>query len=68
MIPGTLNSTTGDLEIDFEFGFRPNITLTASFIGSDTLSATLYFDIPRLDLAITQVLDVTSTCDPAAQV
>ena len=55
LTPIPFNSTRSDLDISLELSFRPSISLSAS----------LGLDVPKLDVEIKQVHNVTSSCAPA---
>ncbi|CAD6591577.1 MAG: hypothetical protein ASARMPREDX12_005261 [Alectoria sarmentosa] len=70
LVPIPLNSTRSDLDIAIEVGFRPSVTFVValgdpSIIGA-SVSLDVGLDIPKLDLDIKQVHNVTANCDPAA--
>ena len=50
-----------------ELSLRPSVTFLVTVLGGAIASdsITTSFDVPKLDVNITQVKNVTSTCDPA---
>ena len=68
MTPIPFNSTRSDLDIDFELSFRPSVTFVVAvdaIVAGASVQLTVDLDIPKLDVAIQQVHNVTSNCDPA---
>lgn len=62
------NSTRSDLNIDFELSFRPSIVFVVAVdavVAGASLQLTVDLDVPKLDVEIKQVHNVTSNCDPA---
>ena len=62
------NSSRGDLDIDFELSFRPSVVFVVAidaFIADASVQLTVDLDVPKLDVEIKQVHNVTSNCDPA---
>ncbi|KAI4123689.1 MAG: hypothetical protein LQ338_005153 [Usnochroma carphineum] len=70
LVPIPLNSTRSDLDIAIEVGFRPSVAFVVALgappIAGASVSLDVGLDIPKLDLDIKQVHNVTSNCDPAA--
>lgn len=66
MTPTNFTSSDPNLQFDFELSFRPTISLNANFLYNIfTESLSFYADIPNINLAVTQALNVTSNCEPA---
>lgn len=68
LTPIPFSSTRSDLDIDIEVSFRPSINFVVSvggdFIGG-SLGVDVGLDVPKLDVEIKQVHNVSSKCDPA---
>ena len=53
--------------MSIELSFRPRFDFTVSTIADVAdVDATAYLDVPKLDVEVSQVHDVTSSCDPAS--
>ena len=68
LVPTTLNATRSDFDIDIELSFRPSLTLEAELdivVADASIELTVGLDVPKLDVEIKQVHNVTSSCDPA---
>lgn len=68
LTPLPFTATTGDLDIGIELSFRPSVTFVASvgFLDSSgTIQLTVTLDVPKLDVEVQQVENVTSNCAPA---
>jgi hypothetical protein len=64
--PINFTSSNPNLDFDFELSFRPLISLSAKVEVLDyQVSASVYADVPKLNLAVSQVLNVTSDCESA---
>ena len=62
------NSTRSDLDIDFELSFRPSVVFVVAvdaIVAGASVQLTVDLDVPKLDIEIKQVHNVTSNCDPA---
>ena len=52
--------------MSLELSFRPQFIFTVDFPDQTaSVDVATYFDIPKLDVQVTQVHNVSSTCDPA---
>ena len=53
--------------MSLELSFRPQFIFDVDLISDDTASFNIetYFDVPKLDVQVTQVQNANSTCDPA---
>jgi hypothetical protein len=66
LTPTNFTSSNPNLQFDFELSFRPIISLNANFLYHIfTESLSFFADVPNINLAVTQALDVTSDCEPA---
>ena len=68
LTPLPFMATTGDLEISIELSFRPSVTFFASVEAIDTggtIGLTVTLDVPKLDVEVQQIHNVTSNCAPA---
>ena len=65
--PLPYTSTSGDIEMSLELSFRPQFIFEVDVFSDDAASIDVatYFDVPKLDVQVTQVHNVNSTCDPA---
>ena len=66
LTPLPYTSTTGDLDISLELSFRPKFDFAISATAAVDGDMSAYFDVPKLDVQISQVHNVTSSCDPAS--
>ena len=70
LTPIPFNASRSDLDIALEIALRPSIIFVASVgaldVGS-SVALTVGLDIPKLDVDIRQVHNVTSTCDAVSQ-
>ena len=66
LTPLPYTSTTGDIDMSIELSFRPKFDFAIS--AADVLNGdmTAYFDVPKLDVEISQVHNVTASCDAAS--
>ena len=66
--PIPFNTTTNDFDIGIELSFRPSVTFIAS-IGALSADAAVQLavtlDVPKLDVEVSQVHNVDSSCNPA---
>lgn len=68
LAPTPFKSTRSDIDVDIELSFRPTITFVISVggvVASGSLSVVVGLDVPKLDVGIKQVHNVSSSCDPA---
>ena len=68
MTPIPFSSTRSDPDLDFELSFRPSITFVVAVdavVAGTSVQLTVDLDVPKLDVNIKQVHNVTSNCDPA---
>lgn len=68
LAPIPFKSTRSDIDIDIELSFRPSITFVISVDlagAGGNLSLDVGLDVPKLDVGIRQVHNVSSSCDPA---
>ncbi|MCJ1481775.1 hypothetical protein MMC06_001934, partial [Schaereria dolodes] len=68
LTPIPFNSSRGDPNIDFELSFRPSVVFVVAIdavVAGASVQLTVDLDIPKLDVGIKQVHNVTSNCDPA---
>ena len=68
LTPIPFNSIRSDLDIDFELSLRPSVAflvLADVTVASGAVQLTVDLDVPKLDVDIKQVHNVTSKCDPA---
>ncbi|KAM0800076.1 hypothetical protein BDR22DRAFT_963331 [Usnea florida] len=68
LTPLPFTATTGDLDIGIELSFRPSVTFLASVdeIGTGgSIGLTVTLDVPKLDVEVQQIHNVTSNCAPA---
>ncbi|KAL1964916.1 hypothetical protein VTN77DRAFT_6269 [Rasamsonia byssochlamydoides] len=64
--PTNFTSSNPNLQFDFELSFRPAVSLNADFLYNIfNKSLSVYADVPNVNLAVSQVLNVTSNCEPA---
>ena len=66
--PIPFNATTSDLDLGIELSFRPSVTFIASVgaLNAKTdVQLAVALDVPKLDVAVKQVHNVDSACDPA---
>ena len=66
LTPLPFTSTTGDLEMSLELSFRPQFLFSVDVLSDVAASVDVntYFDVPKLDVEVTQVHNANSTCDP----
>ena len=70
LTPIPFNASRSDLDIALELALRPSVSFVASVGALDvggSVALTVGLDIPKLDVDIRQVHNVTSTCDAASQ-
>lgn len=68
LTPFPFTATTGDLEIGIELSFRPSVTFVASVGVADshgTVQLIVSLDVPKLDVEVQQIHNVTSNCASA---
>ncbi|CAG8979935.1 hypothetical protein HYALB_00013519 [Hymenoscyphus albidus] len=66
IIPGNLTPTTPDLAFAFQSAFRPQISYhaEAEFLD-EQYDASIFADIPALNMRVSQVHNVNAKCEPA---
>lgn len=68
-MPSNLNATRSDFDIDLGISLRPSFSLEAELdivVADAAIELTVGLDVPKLDVEIKQVHNVSSTCDPAS--
>lgn len=68
LTPTPFNSARGDLDIVFELSFRPSVVFVVAVnevIADASVQLTVALDVPKFDVEMKQVHNVTSNCDPA---
>ncbi|KAL8787471.1 MAG: hypothetical protein Q9195_007763 [Heterodermia aff. obscurata] len=66
LTPLPYTSTTGDLDMSLELSFRPKFDFAISATPALDGDMTAYFDVPKLDVQVSQVHNVTASCDAAS--
>lgn len=64
LAPTSFASTTSDLDVSFEFSFRPIFEVNVTISG-DEHHSNVTADLPRLDVIVSQVSNVDASCSPA---
>jgi hypothetical protein len=64
LTPTSFASTTSDLDVSFEFSFRPIFEVNVTISG-DEHHSNVTADLPRLDVIVSQVSNVDASCSPA---
>ena len=68
LTPLPFTATTGDSEIGIELSFRPSVSFVVfvgAFDSGGSIGLTVSLDVPKLDVEVQQVHNVTSDCAPA---
>ena len=67
LTPIPYTSTFKNTEMSLELSFRPQFIFEIDIFADEAASVDVatYFDVPKLNVQVTQVHNVNSTCDPA---
>ena len=70
LTPHSFNSPRSDIDLDLELSYRPSVTFVVAVkapldIADASISLTVDLDVPKLDVDMNEVHNVTATCDPA---
>ena len=64
LTPLPYTATSGNVDMQLELILRPKFDFLVSVLEVVTVEASAYLDVPKLDVQVSSVQNVTSSCDP----